>query len=308
MRTAAAVLSVAIFAMSGSAYAQELPGVGPNPKLPEPQTNLLPTVNIAPAKSWPEGAKPTAASGLNVTAFAAGLVMLLASCSPPTMAPPSAGSSDTAGPASVGPTTATPSAPLPTRPLPTPPAGVHLLPTAFAVELEPGTYLSSPPFEVPFTFDVDDRGWKAGHLNGEFFDIQRFEGEPGANLPSRLVGFGRPDVVHGPDGEVPAPGLTPRQAMELVAAQEDLDSTSVQTIEIAGRAGARVDLHSETNNNHVFGGEDGDFGIGPELDVRLAVLSFEDGILVLLVSAPPGELGAAWDEATPIFDSIEALP
>ena len=73
MRTASAVLSVAIFAVSGSAYAQELPGVGPNPKLPEPQTNLLPTVNIAPAKSWPEGGKPTAASGLNVTAFAAGL-------------------------------------------------------------------------------------------------------------------------------------------------------------------------------------------------------------------------------------------
>ena len=73
MRTAAAVLSAAIFAVSGSAYAQELPGVGPNPKLPEPQTSLLPTVNIAPAKSWPEGGKPTAASGLNVTAFATGL-------------------------------------------------------------------------------------------------------------------------------------------------------------------------------------------------------------------------------------------
>jgi glucose/arabinose dehydrogenase len=73
MRTAAAVLSAAIFAVSGSAYAQELPGVGPNPKLPEPQSSLLPTVNIAPAKSWPEGAKPMAASGLNVAAFATGL-------------------------------------------------------------------------------------------------------------------------------------------------------------------------------------------------------------------------------------------
>ena len=73
MHTAAAVLSAAIIAVTGIACAEEIPGVGPNPKLPEPQTSLLPTVNIAPAKSWPQGAKPTAASGLNVTAFAMGL-------------------------------------------------------------------------------------------------------------------------------------------------------------------------------------------------------------------------------------------
>lgn len=182
------------------------------------------------------------------------------------------------------------------------------MPTAFAAELAPGRYFSSPPFELAFTFLVDDPGWRAGHLNGEFFDIQRFEGEPGVNLPSRLVGFGRPDVFHGPDGAAPAAGLAPGQAIDVVAAQGDLDSTNVRAIEIAGRAGARVDLHSATNNNHVFGGEDGDFGMGPELDVRLAAVAFEDGLLVLVVSAPPGELGAAWDEAIAIFDSIEGLP
>lgn len=244
----------------------------------------------------------------DLSALAAALVMLVASCAPSTTAPPSAGSIGTSGPSSVGPTTATPSAPVPATPLPTPPSGSLPIPTEFAVELEPGTYFSSPPFEVPFTFDVADPGWKAGHLNGGFFDIQRFEGEPGVNLPSRLVGFGRPDVFHGPDGEVSAAGLTPRQAIDLVAAQEDLDSTNVRTIETAGRAGARVDLHSETNNNHVFGGADGDFGMGPELDVGLAVVSFDDGLLVLVVSAPSGELGAAWDEAIAFFDSIEALP
>jgi glucose/arabinose dehydrogenase len=73
MRTAAAAVSAAIFAVSGSAYAEELPGVGANPKLPAPQTSLLPTVNIAPAKNWPEGATPKAASGLDVAAFATGL-------------------------------------------------------------------------------------------------------------------------------------------------------------------------------------------------------------------------------------------
>jgi glucose/arabinose dehydrogenase len=72
MRTAFAVAVAASLAVSGLAYAQELPG-GPDPALPQPSSSLLPTVNIAPAKSWPEGGKPTAAIGLNVTAFATGL-------------------------------------------------------------------------------------------------------------------------------------------------------------------------------------------------------------------------------------------
>jgi glucose/arabinose dehydrogenase len=73
MRTAFAVALAASLAVSGLVYAQELPGVGPDPKLPKPNSSLLPTVNIAPAKSWPEGGKPSAAIGLNVTAFATGL-------------------------------------------------------------------------------------------------------------------------------------------------------------------------------------------------------------------------------------------
>lgn len=73
MRKEAAAFIVALFALSGAANAQEQLGFGPNPKLPEPQHSLVPTVNIAPAKSWPEGAKPTAANGLSVAAFATGL-------------------------------------------------------------------------------------------------------------------------------------------------------------------------------------------------------------------------------------------
>ncbi|WP_336342401.1 sorbosone dehydrogenase family protein [Pseudomonas atacamensis] len=48
-------------------------GTGPSPKLPEPNKTLIPTVNIAPAVGWPEGAKPTAAAGTQVAAFAEGL-------------------------------------------------------------------------------------------------------------------------------------------------------------------------------------------------------------------------------------------
>jgi len=51
----------------------ELPvsaGFGPDPVLPPPTETLIPTMNIAPAKGWPSGGRPTAAEGLTVTAFA----------------------------------------------------------------------------------------------------------------------------------------------------------------------------------------------------------------------------------------------
>jgi glucose/arabinose dehydrogenase len=46
---------------------------GPSPKLVEPKSSLIPTINVAKATSWPEGAKPVAASGMAVNAFATGL-------------------------------------------------------------------------------------------------------------------------------------------------------------------------------------------------------------------------------------------
>ncbi|MDE3809906.1 sorbosone dehydrogenase family protein [Sinorhizobium meliloti] len=48
-------------------------GYGPNPNLPKPNPTVIPTVNIADAKGWQEGATPTPAKGLKVNAFAAGL-------------------------------------------------------------------------------------------------------------------------------------------------------------------------------------------------------------------------------------------
>ncbi len=49
------------------------PGIGPNPVLPPPQDKLIPTVDIAPAVGWPEGATPHASADFRVVAFAAGL-------------------------------------------------------------------------------------------------------------------------------------------------------------------------------------------------------------------------------------------
>ncbi len=45
-------------------------GMGPNPKLPPPETSLIPTVNIAAATGWAAGAEPVAAPKTVVNRFA----------------------------------------------------------------------------------------------------------------------------------------------------------------------------------------------------------------------------------------------
>jgi glucose/arabinose dehydrogenase len=45
-------------------------GMGPNPTLPPPKRSMIPTVDIAEAKGWPQGGAPRAAQGFSVSAFA----------------------------------------------------------------------------------------------------------------------------------------------------------------------------------------------------------------------------------------------
>jgi glucose/arabinose dehydrogenase len=47
---------------------------GPDPVLPEPRPETIPTLNIATARGWPDGQGPTAAAGTKVNAFANDLV------------------------------------------------------------------------------------------------------------------------------------------------------------------------------------------------------------------------------------------
>ncbi|MDF0729984.1 sorbosone dehydrogenase family protein [Pseudomonas entomophila] len=63
-------LASALGACGESARLDVSDGSGPAPQLPEPNKTLIPTVNIAPAIGWPNGAKPKAASGTQVVAFA----------------------------------------------------------------------------------------------------------------------------------------------------------------------------------------------------------------------------------------------
>ena len=46
---------------------------GAKPTLPQPNPTLIPTVNIAPAQGWPDGAKPVSAPGTTVSALAKNL-------------------------------------------------------------------------------------------------------------------------------------------------------------------------------------------------------------------------------------------
>ena len=69
----AGMLALTLGACNESTALPPEQGFGPTPTLPEPQSSWIPTVNIATATGWPEGAKPTAASGMSVQAFATGL-------------------------------------------------------------------------------------------------------------------------------------------------------------------------------------------------------------------------------------------
>ena len=72
--TPALLACAALTACGDSASLPSTAGFGPNPTLPAPKQSLLPTLAIAPAVGWAANAAPTPAPGLQVRAFARGLV------------------------------------------------------------------------------------------------------------------------------------------------------------------------------------------------------------------------------------------
>lgn len=67
------LLSGALLACGSTAELPVEAGMGPDPALPEPSPPLFPTVNIAPAVSWPKDRTPDGPPDMEVLAFAAGL-------------------------------------------------------------------------------------------------------------------------------------------------------------------------------------------------------------------------------------------
>jgi glucose/arabinose dehydrogenase len=74
--SAAPILAAALLALASCSAGPSLPpeqGFGPNPTLPEPRAQSIPTIRIAPTEPWAENEAPTAAEGFSVAAFARGL-------------------------------------------------------------------------------------------------------------------------------------------------------------------------------------------------------------------------------------------
>jgi glucose/arabinose dehydrogenase len=71
----AAAMTIVVIGLSGCEHAtlNEHSVEGPMPTFAAPHETLVPTVNVASAKGWPDGAAPLAAPGLAVNAFAKGL-------------------------------------------------------------------------------------------------------------------------------------------------------------------------------------------------------------------------------------------
>ena len=66
-------LALALAGCGDTAQLPEQATVGPSPTLPEPKPGMFPTVNVAPAKGWPQGVTPKAAAEMEANAFATDL-------------------------------------------------------------------------------------------------------------------------------------------------------------------------------------------------------------------------------------------
>lgn len=68
LRTCSAIPFV--LACGSSAHLPIAAGFGSSPELPRPETSLIPLINVVTARGWGAGQQPTAATGLQVAAFA----------------------------------------------------------------------------------------------------------------------------------------------------------------------------------------------------------------------------------------------
>src|SRR5262249_40214660 len=64
---------ILVVVLGRQAKIPEQEATGPQPVLPEPSKRFIPTINIAEAKGWPAGLKPSPAPGLTVDSYARGL-------------------------------------------------------------------------------------------------------------------------------------------------------------------------------------------------------------------------------------------
>jgi hypothetical protein len=140
-------------------------------------------------------------------------------------------------------------------------------------------------------------GWQNAHLLPEFFDVAQVrEGDFWA------VMFHHPSRIFGPPEGGSA--TTPEEAVALLRQNDGLEVSTPTPLEIAGRHGLQVDLVAANDDTQVLAGAQPLLGIGPDNDVRLAFFAVEDGVLVIGLVSPPGEMGAWAMTARPVLASV----
>lgn len=271
----------------------------------------LPTFLTRRCSSLPAPPEAPALRG-RLARVAVGLVAALAvgfgaaGCStaaPATSAPSPSPASATASPIASA-TPGEPTAASTASPLPSPTLDGLRFPADTDLPVPPGRYVSAPPFEVPFTFDVAGEGWRTWHLIEEFVDIARYDAAVSSTLPVRWLAFNHPLSFIGPP-ETPASSLDVEGAIALLRSRSDLTVGPAQPFVLDGLEGLRVDLHALAANTQVTRGGHGRLGMQPERDARMGVVPLDGGLLVVFLFAPPGELDAGWTEVAPILASVD---
>ena len=184
------------------------------------------------------------------------------------------------------------------------PEAVLPFPSRAAARLEHARYSSAPPFDLAFTFRTPGEGWESLHLLGEFLDVVRFDGESRTGPPRRSIAFGHPTRIWGRE-PVPAAGMTAADVAAALGGRDDLVASDPEPFELDGMAGLRVDLQVEAVGTSIFGGPNGNLIMEPRRDARLGIVPVGDELLLVIVSAVPGEVEDAWEQARPLLESVD---
>ncbi len=184
------------------------------------------------------------------------------------------------------------------------PSGPLPFPSARAKRLEHARYAAAPPFDLALTFTTPGQDWETLHLLGEFTDVVRWDGASRNGPPMRWIAFAHPTRIRG-ETDVPAAGLDAAEIAAVLVEREDVEASEPEPFSVAGVDGLRVDLHARRPDTIIFGGPGGELGMEPSRSARVGIVVVEDEPLLMFVFAPRDELEQAWNEAAPLFDSVE---
>lgn len=166
-----------------------------------------------------------------------------------------------------------------------------------ATPLAPGRY-AYEGFDPSLSFAIG-RGWAGGHMSPMYFDVAQLDGrsfEIG-------VGFMHPDSVIGSEGERPAEGLSPREALAILSSNPGVAAGPITRRTIDGHEAYEVGLRTE-RGAELFGSADGGNFVPDPGRHRFLALDVDDQLLVIveLIHRRPHDAAARLTEG--VVDSV----